>query len=267
MAEVVNTAQQKKVAYSPADFAFVTVRDPEFYRDRSALLLGAKGQGKGGSLPGITDRTAPQSSYSLITYARTGVYGPGLDAIQNGGGTGQLPQGLYLFSSTNPLSTGITAVGAQSVGGLGGMTGADKWYVLRMVPVPPQGPQEGTGSEGQTAPALLAPRPHALVRGSAQTTLTISEWMIDNELSAMPGTNVTPGGAWLEAYIAAWQTLATPHPVLGRKPALALKFGNRFWGLGQTVVYLDDVQVTRNWYDRGVLANATLGLRFSEVSR
>lgn len=257
------TAAATAAVWSPADYAFVAGRDAELNHTRAHLLSQGK-SGKASTLKGVTDRTARGSSYSLISYARSGVYGPGVDAI-SGGNRSLLPQGLYSFSSTNPLS-GITPVDTSRVGGLGGMTGQDRWYVLRMIPVPPQGPQTALASEGQAQSGLFTPRPHVIVRGSAQQTLTISDWQVDNVWSALPGSGVTPGGAWLEAYVAAWESLATPNPVLGRKPYLALKFGERWWGIGHVAVVLDDVQVTRDWYHQGHLAHATLSLRFSEVS-
>ena len=261
-------------AYTPADFAFVVVKEPEHLQDRAALLMGARGKPGGGSatMKGVTDTPAYASSFSFLAYGRAGVYGGGIDSIKGRGGTPgtRLPHGLYLFSTTDPRG-GVRDVGAPGSpgypGGLGGMTAADKHYVLRMLPAPPQGPQSSLQGESAHVASIILPRPYGSGRASPSQTLTISDWRVDNIMSAMPGSSADPGGAWLEAYVAAWEALATPHPLLGRKPQLSLKFGERWWGVGQTALYLDSVDVTRDHYERGRLASAMLSLRFSEVSR
>lgn len=254
--------------FTSLDFALVWVRDAEFYRTRSSLLTsGVKGlQGEG--IPGITDLANRNSSYSITTYARRGVYGPGVDSIvQTPGGTSDLPVGLGLFSTTVPYPNGISQVDPDSVGGLGGLTKQDRVYVLRIVNPPENAPQTDLTNDSGATPGILTPRPYALPRGSSGLSISISGWQIDNIMSAIPGTGAAPNGAWVEPYIAAWEALATTHPMLGRKPALGLKFGGRYWGLGATALYLESVSVQRTFYERGVTANATLDLRFTEVIR
>lgn len=266
MAQVSSSVPQ--AAYSPLDFALVYVRDPEFYRNRSNLLTSAAGS-KG--LVGITDtRPAHKSGYSVVTYARSGLYGPGIDTIKPAAGSSSVPRvpfGLGLFSTRNPFSEGVTAIDPKNVSGLGGLTGEDNYWVLRIVSPPENGPQSDLTNDSGAQPGILTPRPHALPRASSNLSLSLSNWRVDNIISAIPGSQAAVNGDWVEAYIAAWESLATTHPVLGRKPALSLKFGNRWWGQGGTVLYLESVGVTRDYYERGYLVSAVLDLRFVEVLR
>lgn len=252
--------------FTSLDYALVWVRDAEFYQTRQSLLTsGVKGK-TGGGIPGITNVQNRQSSYSVTAYARKGVYGPGLDSIaQTPGGSSDLPGGLGLFSATVPYPNGVSQVDPQTVGGLGGLTGQDRVYVLRIVNPPENAPQTDLTSDSGATPGLLTPRPYALPRSSSGLSLSISGWMIDNIMSAIPGTGAEPNGTWVESYIAAWESLATTHPMLGRKPSLGMKFANRYYGIGQTALYLESVGVQRTFYERGVTASATLDLRFTEV--
>jgi hypothetical protein len=262
--------------FTSLDFALVYIRDADFFLTRSSLLTNSGGKsvlspltGKkvsSDTLVGVTDTQAKKSSYSVITYARSGIYGANVDSITSSPANGgRLPVGIGLFSSTSPFPSGISQVDEQSVGGLGGLTARDKYYVLRIVNPPAEIGQSDTTNDSGATPTILGPRPHAMPRGSTSVTISVSSWIIDNIMSAIPNSGAVPGGDWVESYIAAWESLATTHPVLGRKPALALKIGNRWWGIGSAVCYLESVGVNRNYYENGFLASATVDLRFTEV--
>ena len=268
----VQSAADSAPRYSAADFAFVTIREPEHVKSPAALLMHAQGKSGNGasgataSLPGITNTTANKSSYSVMAYGRGGIYGNHINALEDfEGQPSGLPHGLYVFSSTPPHQR-IRDVGPpgspEYPSGLGGLTAENMHYILRMIPVPPKGPQTSLQAESQSVGSIILPRPYGSGRSSPSNTLTISEWRVDTQFSGATGLL---GRNWLEAYIAAWETLATPHPLLGRKPQLSLKFGGRWWGLGQTALYLDSIEVERDYYEAGVTASAVMNLRFSEV--
>lgn len=259
-------SQWQTIYENPFDFALVATRDPELLTVDSLLLGGPAGAAT--KVPGVTDAPNPQSSrYSLAMYTRSGMYGS-LDTIQSASGTAStLPHGLFYYTRNPPWG----GAGLNRTGGTGGASGlVDEHLVLRMWPVPDAGPQTSLQGELQTGATIFAGRPHGIGRTAPTQTLSLGPWRVDTVLSAPPV--LLPGGEvaapdWLEGYVALWEALATPHPLLGRKPALTVKFGSRWWGLGRMVCFLESVEVNREYYERGTLASATLSLRFSEVLR